>query len=42
MAKIIQKIIFIISKYTFHPFLLIHVNLIKRVKKMCAVLHFIM
>ena len=42
MVEIIQKIIFIISKYTFHPFLLIHVNLIKRVLKKCAGLHFIM
>lgn len=31
---ILDKIyIFIISKYTFHPFLLIHINLIKRVLK---------
>lgn len=32
-TEIIQRIFFIISKYTFHPFLLIHINLIKRVKK---------
>lgn len=32
-TEIIQRIIFISSKYTFHPFLLIHINLIKRAKK---------